>query len=46
MKPNLTGSGRPGREDQDSLVGIAVSGIGWKFVDLVDNMASNCFSMQ
>ena len=42
MKPNMTGPGRDGREDQDNLVGIAVKGIGWSFVDLVDNIASNC----
>ena len=38
MKPNMTGPGRPGRDDQDSLVGIAVRSIGWDFVNLVDSI--------
>lgn len=42
----MTGSGRPGRDDQDSLVGIAVSGLGWNFMDLVDNMASNNWELK
>lgn len=29
MKPNMNGPGRPGREDQDSLVGLAAHEIGW-----------------
>jgi len=40
-KPNMTGPGRPSREDQDNLVSIAVGGIGWNFTNLVDNIASN-----
>jgi hypothetical protein len=28
MKPNMTGPGRPGREDQDSLSAIAARGVG------------------
>jgi D-alanine-D-alanine ligase len=38
MKPNMTGSGRPGREDQDSLTCIAARGIGWNFTNLLLNM--------
>lgn len=38
MKPNMTGAGRPGREDQDSLTCIAARGIGWNFTELLLNM--------
>ncbi len=41
MKPNMTGPGRPNREDQDSLVGISARGLNWNFVQLVDNIANN-----
>ncbi|UYL07512.1 ATP-grasp domain-containing protein [Bdellovibrio sp. SKB1291214] len=40
MKPNMTGSGRPGRDDQDSLSGIAARGIGWDYKDLLEAMLS------
>lgn len=35
MKPNLTGPGRPGRDDQDSLSSIAARAVGWTYVDLL-----------
>ena len=35
MKPNMTGPGRPGREDQDSLSAIAARAVGWGYVDLL-----------
>lgn len=38
MKPNMTGPGRPGREDQDSLSGIAARADGWAYVDLLQAM--------
>ncbi len=38
MKPNLTGPGRPGREDQDSLCSLAAAGVGWSYPDLLLNM--------
>jgi len=39
MKPNMTGAGRPGRDNQDSLVQISASNYGWKsFSDLIFNM--------
>lgn len=38
MKPNMTGPGRPGRDDQDSLSLIAARGIGWNYPDLLLNM--------
>jgi hypothetical protein len=38
MKPNMTGAGRPGREDQDSLSCMAAREIGWSYGDLLVNM--------
>ncbi len=38
MKPNMTGPGRPGRDDQDSLSLIAAKGIDWTYRDLLLNM--------
>ncbi len=38
MKPSLTGSGRPGRDAQDSLTGIAARALGWSYSDLLRNM--------
>ncbi|WP_260928955.1 biotin carboxylase [Novosphingobium sp. 9] len=35
IKPNLTGAGRPGREDQDSLSTIAAAACGWRYADLL-----------
>jgi len=35
MKPNMTGPGRPGREDQDYLSAIAARAVGWGYVDLL-----------
>jgi len=41
MKPNMTGAGRPGRDDQDSLTMIAAREIGWSYEDLLLNMLNN-----
>jgi hypothetical protein len=38
MKPNMTGPGRPGRDDQDCLSGIAARADGWRYADLLDAM--------
>lgn len=38
MKPNMTGPGRPGRDDQDSLSAIAARADGWTFPDLLGAM--------
>lgn len=38
MKPNMTGAGRSGRENQDSLSALAARAIGWSYVDLLKNM--------
>ncbi|KAL4935341.1 hypothetical protein BDV06DRAFT_228920 [Aspergillus oleicola] len=38
MKPNMTGPGRPGREDQASLTAIAASAMGWDYGTLLKNI--------
>lgn len=35
MKPNMTGRGRPGRDDQDCLSAIAARADGWDYGDLL-----------
>jgi hypothetical protein len=40
MKPNMTGPGRPGREDQDCLSAIAAQAEGWSYIDLLLAMFS------
>lgn len=35
IKPKLTGAGRPGREEQDSLCAMAARAIGWGYADLL-----------
>ncbi|GAA5887216.1 hypothetical protein JCM6882_002452 [Rhodosporidiobolus microsporus] len=38
MKPNATGPGRPGREQQASLTLIAAQQLGWSYADLLKHM--------
>lgn len=38
FKPNMTGAGRPGREDQDSLSAIAARAVGWDYTELLSRM--------
>ena len=38
MKPNMTGTSRLHRADQDSLTALAARKIGWSFDDLILNM--------
>lgn len=40
MKPNMTGTGRPHRNDQDSLSAIAARAIGWSYSDLIAAMVA------
>jgi hypothetical protein len=40
MKPNMTGTSREHRKDQDSLTMIAAKGIGWNFKELILNILS------
>lgn len=44
MKPNLTGAGRPGREDQDSLTAIAARAIGWDYTTLVEALLQQAWA--
>ncbi|WP_255424437.1 ATP-grasp domain-containing protein [Apibacter sp. HY039] len=43
LKPNMTGAGRPNREEQDSLTMLAAKGIGWTYPDLLINMLNQCW---
>lgn len=43
MKPNMTGAGRPGREDQDSLSAIAARAIGWSYGELLACMLASAW---
>jgi hypothetical protein len=38
MKPNITGSGRPGRENQTSLMAMGAQGLGWNYPMLLQYM--------
>jgi len=43
MKPNMTGAGRPGREDQDSLSAIAARAVGWSYAELLVRMVEGAW---
>jgi D-alanine-D-alanine ligase len=43
MKPNMTGPGRPGRDDQESLTGLAARAFGWNFPDVLRNMLAQAW---
>lgn len=45
-KPNMTGAGRPGRDDQDSLSAIAARAIGWTYGDLLGAMLDAAWSLR
>ena len=45
LKPNVTGPGRPGRANQDSLSARAAWAIGWDFAALLDNMLRQVWSL-
>ncbi|KAK1145091.1 hypothetical protein N8T08_004522 [Aspergillus melleus] len=38
MKPNMTGPGRPGREDQASLTALSAAALGWDYATLLKNI--------
>lgn len=46
MKPNMTGAGRPGREDQDSLTVMAAKAFGWSYFDLLSNVLAQAWSIK
>jgi hypothetical protein len=43
LKPNLTGPGRPGRDDQESLMGLAARAIGWSYADRLQAMLAQAW---
>lgn len=43
MKPNMTGPGRPGRDDQDCLSAIAARAEGWSYADLLHAMLAGAW---
>jgi D-alanine-D-alanine ligase-like ATP-grasp enzyme len=43
MKPNMTGPGRPGRDNQDCLSAIAARAEGWTYPDLLSAMLAARF---
>ena len=43
MKPNMTGPGRPGRDNQDCLSAIAARADGWSYADLLLAMSAACW---
>jgi hypothetical protein len=45
LKPNLTGAGRPGRDDQDSLTTMAARELGWSYGDLLINMLRQAWEL-
>ena len=46
MKPNMTGPGRPGREDQASLTALAAKEVGWDYADFLVVMASSARTLK
>ncbi|KAJ4993129.1 glutathione synthetase ATP-binding domain-like protein [Stagonosporopsis vannaccii] len=41
MKPNMTGPGRPGRDDQASLTAMAAEGLGWSYGRLLSEILTS-----
>ncbi|KAK6364159.1 hypothetical protein LTS17_012428 [Exophiala oligosperma] len=46
MKPNMTGPGRPGREDQSSLTAIAAVALGWDYPRLLLRMLDSTTTLE
>ena len=44
LKPNMTGPGRPGRSDQESLTAIAAAKLGWNYKKLLLNILNNAWT--
>ncbi|CAG7925644.1 unnamed protein product [Penicillium olsonii] len=45
MKPNMTGPGRPGREDQASLTAMAATALGWDYGTLLEEILASAQSL-
>lgn len=46
MKPNMTGAGRPGRADQDSLSAIAARALNWSYTYLLVRMLHSAWQIE
>jgi D-alanine-D-alanine ligase-like ATP-grasp enzyme len=46
MKPNMTGPGRPGRDNQASLTAIAAAQLGWDYPRLLCEMLQSALSLR
>ena len=46
MKPNMTGPGRPGREDQASLTAMAAARLGWNYSQLLKHILSSAQTLE
>ncbi|KAF9874217.1 hypothetical protein CkaCkLH20_08200 [Colletotrichum karsti] len=46
MKPNMTGPGRPGRDDQASLTLLAAEALGWDYQQLLRQILSTSCSLR
>jgi D-alanine-D-alanine ligase-like ATP-grasp enzyme len=46
MKPNMTGPGRPGREDQASLTAMAAEGLGWDYGRLLEEILEGAGTLE
>ncbi|KAI1387027.1 glutathione synthetase ATP-binding domain-like protein [Hypoxylon trugodes] len=46
MKPNMTGPGRPGRDDQASLTLMAAAALGWDYQELLRRILSTSHSLK
>ncbi|KAH6689863.1 hypothetical protein F5X68DRAFT_204371 [Plectosphaerella plurivora] len=46
MKPNMTGPGRPGRDDQASLTGIAAAALGWEYGELLAQILASATTLE
>jgi D-alanine-D-alanine ligase-like ATP-grasp enzyme len=46
MKPNMTGPGRPGREDQASLTALAAGELGWGYGRLLQEILASAASLK
>ncbi|KAI4941047.1 hypothetical protein J4E86_010547 [Alternaria arbusti] len=46
MKPNMTGPGRPGRENQASLTALAAAGMGWDYPTLLLKILESSSSLR
>ena len=46
MKPNMTGPGRPGREDQASLTAMAAQNLGWDYARLLVHILNSAQTIE